>query len=75
MVSPSMLGSLPIVVAPALKSTGSPHDEQNLPVEETCAPQEEQNMGGRDSIIAPRRIAKLLRKFYEETRSTCTAVP
>src|ERR1700736_1130156 len=50
-VSPSMPGSSPMVVAPALKSTGSPHDEQNLPVEETCAPQEEQNMRGRDSII------------------------
>ena len=49
-------GSLPTMVGAVFKSTGSPHDEQNRPVEATCAPQEEQNMGRRDSTI-PRHLA------------------
>lgn len=64
---------MPNIVAALFKSTGSPHDGQNLPVGETCAPQEEQNMGGRDSTI--RRLGVANARNYEETRSTCTAVP
>jgi hypothetical protein len=39
-------------------STGVPHEEQKRPLEETCAPQEEQNIGGRDSTIGagPERV-------------------
>jgi hypothetical protein len=41
----------------ALSWSDPPQEEQNRPVEETCAPQEEQYMGRRDSIIAKRLAA------------------
>jgi hypothetical protein len=50
-VSCSMPKSSPAIVASALASTGFPHEEQNFPVGETFAPQEEQNMSERDSTI------------------------
>jgi hypothetical protein len=40
------------MVAAALRSMDPPQEEQNRPVEETCAPQEEQYMGRPDSITA-----------------------
>ncbi|MGH7836562.1 MAG: hypothetical protein ACREQC_01910 [Candidatus Binataceae bacterium] len=52
MVSWSALSSLESIVAAVLGSSDPPHVEQNRPVGETCAPQEEQYMGGLDSIIA-----------------------
>jgi len=62
-VSPLIVGSSPNIVEALSKSTGAPHDEQKRPLEESCAPQEEQNIGGRDSIIAPssarRPVAKM----------------
>jgi hypothetical protein len=45
------------MVAAALSWSDPPQEEQNRPVEETCAPQEEQYMGRRDSIIAGRPAA------------------
>src|SRR5262245_14694451 len=52
-VSPSppadSVGSSPVTVAALSNSIGAPQDEQNRPFEEICAPQEEQNIGGRDS--------------------------
>jgi hypothetical protein len=34
------------MVAAVLRSKALPQTEQNLPLEETCAPQDEQYMGG-----------------------------
>jgi len=45
----------------ALSWSDSPQEEQNRPVEETCAPQEEQYMGRLDSIIAKRLAASYRR--------------
>jgi len=45
-VSCSALGSFESMVAAALRSRAPPQVEQNRPLEETCAPQEEQYMGG-----------------------------
>lgn len=52
MVSPSKPASWSISVASVSASTGLPQREQNLALEETFAPQLEQNMGGRNSITA-----------------------
>ncbi len=57
MVSCSALSSSESMVAAAFGSSDPPHVEQNRPLEETCAPQEEQYMGRRDSIIARRLTA------------------
>jgi len=40
-----------MTVSALFLSTGVPHEEQKRPLEETCAPQEEQNIEGRDSTI------------------------
>ena len=50
-VSCSIPRSSPAIVASTLVSTDFPHDEQNFPVGDTFAPQEEQNMSERDSTI------------------------
>ncbi len=77
MVSCAALRSFESIVAAAFKSSAPPQVEQNRPLEETCAPQEEQNMGG---AILPlwdvlqRAEAQAPEKNYE-MRSTCTAVP
>src|SRR6267143_2063151 len=52
-VAPSKLASSPSRVAPVSGSTASPHEEQNLPLAETCAPHFVQNMGGVDFTIGP----------------------
>jgi len=52
MVSWSALSSFESIVAAVLVSSDPPQEEQNRPVGETCAPQEEQYIGGLDSIIA-----------------------
>ena len=65
------------MVGAALTSSAPPHVEQNRPLEETCAPQEEQYIG---SEILPLREGSLrteregLSENYE-MRSTSTAVP
>lgn len=41
----SSVKSFESIVAAALKSKALPQTEQNLPLEETCAPQDEQYMG------------------------------
>src|SRR2546430_2512234 len=56
-VAPSRPASSPTKVAPVSESIPPPHEEQNFPVGETCAPQFEQNMGGGDSTIGSRRQA------------------
>lgn len=61
MVSCSALKSFESKVAAVFTSIDPPHEEQNRPVEETCAPQEEQYMGRRDSIIAERLAASYRR--------------
>ena len=56
-VSPSKLNSSPAPpasVVPVSESTGLPHEVQNLPVGETCAPHDAQYMGGGDSITGKR---------------------
>lgn len=52
MVAWSVLSSSESMVAAALRSRAPPQEEQNRTLEETCAPQEEQYMGRRDSTIA-----------------------
>ena len=76
MVSCSVLKSFESVVAAVLRSRAPPQVEQNRPLEETCAPQEEQYMGGE--ILSSRKAS--LRTSAEapdnyEMRSTWTAVP
>ena len=44
------------MAAAVLRSRAPPQEEQNRPVEETCAPQEEQYMGGE---ILPLRKGSL----------------
>jgi len=65
------------MVAAAFKSRAPPHEEQNRPVEETRAPQDEQYIGG-EILPSPeaslRTAAKASDKNYE-MRSTWTAVP
>jgi len=71
------LTSFESMVGAALRSSAPPQLEQNRPLEETCAPQEEQYIG---SEILPlregslRTNAKAACEDYE-MRSTCTAVP
>jgi hypothetical protein len=74
LVSPSELISCPSSVAAVSGSTGFPHEVQNLAVGETCAPHDEQYMGGGDSTTGLRLYATSRKKGYE-IRSTCTAVP
>jgi hypothetical protein len=67
------------MVAAELTSRAPPHVEQNRPLEEACAPQEEQYIGGeilspRDAPSEARGAIKLRAEAYE-MRSTCTAVP
>src|SRR6266478_1206853 len=45
-VAPSRLDSSPTRVEPASGSSAPPHEEQNLPPAETCAPHFVQNFGG-----------------------------
>jgi hypothetical protein len=76
-VTCSELRSFESMVAAVLRSRASPHDEQNRPLEETCAPQEEQYMGGailslREGSL--RTGAKPPGTNYA-MRSTWTAVP
>jgi hypothetical protein len=52
-VAPSKLASSPSRVASVSGSTASPHEEQNLPLAETCAPHFVQNMGDVDFTIGP----------------------
>jgi len=77
MVSCSGLSSLESMVAAVFRSRAPPQVEQNRPLEETCAPQEEQYMGGE--ILPSGRVrgetaAKTPSAIYE-MRSTRTAVP
>lgn len=51
MVSRSALRSFESMVAAASAASDDPQAEQNRPVEETFAPQEEQNIEGPDSTI------------------------
>ncbi len=77
MVSCSALRSFESMVAAAFRSSELPHVEQNRPFEETCAPQEEQYMGGAILPLLqgwPRIGGKAAGKTYE-IRSTRTAVP
>lgn len=60
------LSSSESIVAAALGSSDPPQEEQNRFVEETCAPQEEQYMGKRDSIIA-RWLAATYRKSVQRS--------
>jgi hypothetical protein len=71
-VSCSALKSFESMVGAALRSRAPPQVEQNRPVEETCAPHEEQYMGGeilplRKGLLRP--DAKPPDENYE-TRST-----
>src|SRR5579859_450386 len=61
MVSCSAPKSFESMVDAVFRSIDPPHEEQNRLVEETCAPQEEQYMGRRDSIIAGRFAASMPR--------------
>src|ERR1700722_16933533 len=76
MVSCSALRSFESMVAAASRSRAPPQVEQNRPLEETCAPQEEQYMEprfyhrGRPRCDTPPRKAS-----NYEMRSTWTAVP
>jgi hypothetical protein len=76
-VACSALRSFESMVAAALRSRAPPHVEQNRPLEETCAPQEEQYMEG--AILPPReasqRIGSKAPDARYEIRSTWTAVP
>jgi hypothetical protein len=76
-VSCSGLRSFESMVAAALRSSAPPHVEQNRPLEETCAPQEEQYMGS--AILPPReasqRTGSKAHDARYEMRSTWTAVP
>jgi hypothetical protein len=76
-VSGSPLRSFESMVAAVFRSREPPHVEQNRPFEATCAPQEEQYMGG--AILpfcegSPRTDAAVSDESYE-MRSTSTAVP
>jgi len=77
MVSCSGLRSLESMVAAVFRSRAPPQAEQNRPLEETCAPQEVQYMGGeilslRAALL--RTAARVAGENYE-MRSTWTAVP
>jgi hypothetical protein len=77
MVSCSALNSFVSIVAAAFRSSAPPQVEQNRPVGDAFAPQEEQYMGSE--ILSPgdgpaRFVAKAQIESYE-MRSTCTAVP
>jgi hypothetical protein len=52
-VTPCETGSLPSIVASASRLRAAPQEEQKRPSAEFLAPQEEQSMGRRDSIIGP----------------------
>src|SRR5580704_7095420 len=69
MVSPFRLISPPARVVPVSGSRGLPHEVQNLPVGETCAPHDAQYMGGVDSTTGTRVSANSGAESYE-TRST-----
>jgi hypothetical protein len=65
------------MVAAVFSSRAPPQVEQNRPLDETCAPQEEQYMGSE--ILSSRKgwlraDAKAPDARYD-MRSTCTAVP
>jgi hypothetical protein len=65
------------MVAAVFRSSAPPQAEQNRPLEETCAPQEEQYMGGEILPLreGPLRTALYARAENYEMRSTRTAVP
>jgi hypothetical protein len=76
-VSCSALKSFESMVGAAFRSRAPPQDEQKRPVEETCAPQEEQYMGGEILPLGEGSLridAKAPCENYE-MRSTWTAVP
>jgi hypothetical protein len=76
-VSCAALRSFESIVAAAFRSSAPPQEEQNRPLEETCAPQEEQYMGGAILPLpegSQRADAWGPDKNYE-MRSTWTAVP
>jgi hypothetical protein len=77
MVSCSGLSSLESMVADVLRSRAPPQAEQNRPLEDTCAPQEEQYMGGEILPLreGPRRTGLHAHGENYEMRSTRTAVP
>ena len=54
-VTPCETGSLPSIVASASRLRAAPQEEQKRPSAEFLAPQQEQSMGRRDSIIADQR--------------------
>jgi hypothetical protein len=77
MVSGPSLRSFESMVAALFWSREPPHVEQNRPFEATCAPQEEQYMGGAILPLregSPRTDAEVPAENYE-MRSTWTAVP
>jgi hypothetical protein len=80
MVSCSALTSFESMVCAVLKSRAPPHVEQNRPLEETCAPHEEQYIRNEilSLVVGERRVAAnssdSINTRYE-MRSTCTAVP
>jgi hypothetical protein len=71
------VGSSPMTVGAVSVSTEAPQEEQNRTLEESCAPQEEQNMGGRilPPLQARARTGYERREIVYAVRSTCTAVP
>ena len=77
MVSCSGLSSLESMVAAVFRSRAPPQAEQKRPLEETCAPQEVQYMGGE--ILPSGRVrgetAATTPSETYEMRSTWTAVP
>ncbi len=62
MVSCSGLRSFESMVGAVLRSRAPPQVEQNRPLEETCAPQEEQYMGGEILPLRERRAATSRRR-------------
>lgn len=71
-VSCSPTGSFASMVAAVLGSRAPPQVEQNRPLEETCAPQEEQYMGGEILPLreGPLRVAPRSPDTNYEMRST-----
>src|SRR5580704_14832961 len=61
-VSCSALRSFESIVAAVFTSRAPPQAEQNRPLEETCAPQEEQYMGG-EILSSPRARSELPRRL------------
>src|SRR5271165_4165996 len=68
-VSCSAFRSFESIVAAAFRSSDPPHVEQNRPLEETCAPQEEQYMRG--AILPPREALQRLARRLPMRATRC----